>query len=235
MKKLSVAILCLLVSFSMVSSIAYADNGPESVSTDNNSESSTPSEKDLLDGEIQGVYIVNEDGSMEETTLGQLELSGEDDNSDVIARDDQPDKRPIGSCKAGWVYRGKKEKTSFYNIVTGTVVYNYTSKNATLKSSIGKDTTLGTVVNGELSGGWGPVQWKAGISANASVTWTKSEDTTITIRPNYKGWNQYGTQRTKWSGPYVYVDRDCNQSNSHNVTVYSPKGDVILLREKKFR
>lgn len=166
------------------------------------------------DGEISGVYEV-QDGQYvavpkdqwdEYTEVKDWEDFSDDQESKVIKPVISPNRR---ACMAGWGYSASKKGYKFYKIVGGTHYLNKTKNNIKYTSSFSGSHSKSSTASGKLGGGWGPISAEVGYSAHRKVTWTKSESVTLTIRPKYEGWNDYGTKRDHWYGTYEHVNSDC--------------------------
>ena len=67
----------------------------------------------------------------------------------------------------------------------------------TYTSQITTSVTAGYTLTGSAQGGFGPINATLGFQANASITITTSDSTTITIPNLYEGWNEYVVKRVK--------------------------------------
>ena len=132
-------------------------------------------------------------------------------------------------CPAGWAYDSatRTHYHQFQNVVTGTRYDNHTLDNISYTSTFSGTHSKSASVSGSIEGGWGPINATVGYSADTSFSWTSSEAVTVTVRPKYEGWNDYGVSRDVWSGTYQYTNSTCGTSSAHNVTVYTPRYKTV--------
>jgi hypothetical protein len=149
------------------------------------------------------------------STLSAALLANPVQNVTYAASDDQV-VEPYGYvCEPGWAYRNPTKQKSLYfsKKFEGTHYINKTGSNITYTSTISGSGTLGVTASASLGGGWGPINASVGYTANLSFTISASDAVSITIRPHYEGWNDYGTKKDQWYGYYVYVNSSCNESS----------------------
>jgi hypothetical protein len=151
--------------------------------------------------------------------------------STVQAATDDP--QYAEACPAGWAYRNASKTNSLYfsKTTSGTHYINKTGSNLTYTSSISGSYTAGATASGSLGGGWGPISATVGYTANTSYAITASDSVTITVRPHYEGWNDYGTKRDKWTGYYVYLSSNCPETSGSNITITSPRAEAVVSNE----
>jgi len=131
------------------------------------------------------------------------------------------------ACVEGWEFSGTQKDPVFYKIVEGTHYLNKTKDNITVTSTFTGSHSKSSTASASLEGGWGPISAEVGYNAQKTVKWTSSEAVKITIRPNYEGWNNYGTERDIWVGTYYYLTSSCKETNSSSITVYIPKVKAV--------
>lgn len=120
-------------------------------------------------------------------------------------------------------------------MISGSHYINATKDNMTVQSTISHAVTLSATANCSLSGGWGAVNASIGYTANRSETWTKADALTITVRPGYEGWNEYGVKRDTWTGKCIYRNERGDEFNPKYITITSPRHKVVIAKTRKVR
>lgn len=144
---------------------------------------------------------------------------------------------PRAGCSGeeGWVFDAKRTASGFKLGNSGSRVINDTPDPLTEVSLLSTDTQ----VNGKLSGkskvNWGVIEGEVGFEIGGSVTWKTQESTTITVRPGYWGWIDYGAYTETWEGDYYYVTSTCNIKDSAKIKVMGPKYKAKMARSEPFR
>lgn len=133
----------------------------------------------------------------------------------------------------GWFFRNTTKLGSmvFFNAVSGRHYINATGSTMTYTSTVETSITVGGESSASLEGGWGPISATIGYTANQSFTINQSDSASITIRPHYEGWIDYGTKKDTWTGTYGYVDMYGNESKVVNITVKSPRVEAAMAKE----
>lgn len=67
---------------------------------------------------------------------------------------------------------------------------------------------------------------------SASSTWYSSEASTVTVKPHYEGWNDYGTLNDTWTGYYYYLNADCSETNGNYITATGPRVKATVANER---
>ncbi|MBU7316037.1 hypothetical protein [Paenibacillus oleatilyticus] len=113
----------------------------------------------------------------------------------------------------------------------GTRYVNKTGSSLTYTSTFTEQYGLSGEINGEGKFDWGPIEAKVGFKIGGSITWVESEASTITIRPHYQGWNDYGSLVDYWSGYYAYVYNDCSTGSKRFISVMGPRQKAVVANE----
>ncbi|GMX64521.1 hypothetical protein Elgi_37900 [Paenibacillus elgii] len=119
----------------------------------------------------------------------------------------------------------------FHKGKEGTRYVNKTGSNLTYTSTFTGQWSFGGEINGEGKFNWGPIEAKVGFKISGSYTWNEIEASTITIRPHYQGWNDYGTLNDYWSGYYAYVYNDCSTGPKRFISVVGPRQKAVVANE----
>ncbi len=144
---------------------------------------------------------------------------------------------PLGNqCMEGAVFQNASQIGSYQfkkkgTDGDGTRYINKTGSNISFTSTFSTSFTMGGEINGEAKWGWGPIEAKAGFKISGSYTWSTSEASTVTVRPHYQGWNEYGTLNDTWTGYYAYLNTDCTTSNGVYITATGPRQKAVVANE----
>lgn len=143
---------------------------------------------------------------------------------------------PNAACNmdTGWVFSGKRTASGFKLGDSGTRVINKTQDNITETSLLSKDTQVNGKVSGKSKVNWGVIEGEVGFEIGGSITWKTQESTTITVRPGYWGWIDYGAYTETWEGDYYYLTSTCKIQDKTAIKVVGPKYKAKMARSEKF-
>ncbi|WP_068776029.1 hypothetical protein [Paenibacillus sp. FJAT-26967] len=158
------------------------------------------------------------------------------DSTSKVAKKVSSKIAPSGNaCEPGYSYTDTTKTGSyvFKLAEAGSRYINKTGSNITFTSTIGTAKTISG--EGSASGAfdWKVIEAEVGFKISGSYTWTTSEGISVTVRPQYQGWIDYGTSNDYWSGYYTYVRSDCTEGNSFFLKVNGPRYKATVAHETR--
>ncbi|TPG83602.1 hypothetical protein EEL32_17735 [Brevibacillus laterosporus] len=145
-----------------------------------------------------------------------------------------PNITPRYACDPEWVFSAKRTTSGFQLGDSGSRVINKTQDNITETSMLSTDTSVSGKVTGKSKVNWGVIEGEVGFEIGGTVTWKTQESTTITVRPGYWGWIDYGAYTETWEGEYYYVSPTCTIKDNTDIKVKGPKYKSKLAKTEKF-
>lgn len=134
-------------------------------------------------------------------------------------------------CPEGWVYAGSRSTAGFKSHKTGTKQANKTSKVVTFSSTTSQSFKISPELSVTSGVSWGVINGQVGFKMSAEWSWTSTESVTISIPPNRMAWNDFGSYRESWSGPYYYRSTSCTQSSTKTVRATGSKYKMNVSRK----
>ncbi|MVP02083.1 hypothetical protein [Paenibacillus lutrae] len=143
---------------------------------------------------------------------------------------------PSGNaCEPGYSYTDTTKTGSyvFKLAEAGSRYINRTGSNITFTSTIGTAKTISGEGSAKGEFDWKVIEAEVGFKISGSYTWTTSEGISVTVRPQYQGWIDYGTSNDYWSGYYTYVRSDCTEGSSFFLKVNGPRYKATVAHETR--
>ncbi|WLR43832.1 hypothetical protein LC087_06840 [Bacillus carboniphilus] len=171
---------------------------------------------------------------LDEDNIVELPVESTVEKEEKINPKDGPLK--ANACVAGYEFDGSRKSSGFKKASngSGSRVINKSKNNLTEVSQLSGTTTVSGSVSGSTKVSWGVIKGEVGFNIGGSQSWTKSQSTSITVRPGDWGWIDYGVIAETWKGNYYYLSSSCSKQSSKYITVSGPKYKTKLAKTEKY-